>query len=110
MIGYHGLADVSRAFSIGILAADDPSYGCYQPPHICFAERPELAANFGTVLAVDLHGVDVVWERGEGRAHIANVPPWRLSLYSRDVAPSWDHWEDPALRVNHVACRKSNVP
>jgi hypothetical protein len=106
MIGYHGLANVSRALSLGILAADDPSCGCYRPPHICFAERPELAANFGTVLRVDLSGLDVIWESGEGRLHEANVPPWRLSLLDYCPVPSWDGWEDPALRVNHIACRR----
>jgi hypothetical protein len=70
---------------------------------LCLAERPALAANFGTVLRVDITGLEVVWEKGEGRIH-APIGRERLRPLGHRPDPSWDGWEDPALRHNHVAC------
>ena len=74
---------------------------------ICLAEHPYLChAIYGdtrTVLLVDITGLPVEWELGEGRI-FEPIEPQRLEVM--DPQPSeghWSGWEDPALRTNHSA-------
>lgn len=99
-IAFHGTLSPLHALNDGLKAS--PTQGCARG-HICLAERPEVAANFGTVLEVDVRDLDVVWEQGEGRFH-GDIAPERLRGYGYAPRPDWQGWSDPALRINHRAC------
>ena len=101
MIAYHGTRYPEFAKRCGLIPVVKP-YGC-QRGHICLAERPQVAANFGTVFRVDIEGLDVVWEEGEGRFHGA-IPPSRLTPLCYRPAPDWEGWSDPSIRGQHKAC------
>jgi hypothetical protein len=98
-IAYHGTRRLREVLREG-LTPQSAFGGCR---HVCLAARPELAANFGTVLRVDVSGLEVVWEKGEGRIHEA-IPRERIRPLGLRPTPSWDGWEDPGLRHNHIAC------
>lgn len=77
------------------------------PPDICLAEHPYLGfAIFGenaVTLMVDVTGLPVEWELGEGRL-FEPIPPERLEVM--DPQPCLGHfsgWSDPGLRGNHSA-------
>lgn len=100
MIAYHGTRALREILRDGLR----PERGRGHCKHVCLAERPALAANFGTVLRVDVSDLPVVWEHGEGRLH-APVTPERIRPLGYQPDASFDGWEDPAARVNHKACR-----
>jgi len=98
-IAYHGTRHLREVLREG-LCPRSAFGGCR---HVCLAAHPALAANFGTVLRVDVTGLPVVWEKGEGRLH-EPVDRARIRPLGVRPEPSWDGWEDPAIRHNHIAC------
>lgn len=62
---------------------------------MCLSDKPEIAANFGTVLMVDLTNIQTDgWIHGETRVH-GFIPPERIKLYNKKVNPSWEGFVDP---------------
>lgn len=97
---YHGTNNVDAVLASGL----DPARCGMDCKHVCLAERPEVAANRGTVLRVDVSGLPLRFELGEARHHGEPIPPERIALYERPVTPDWEGWSDPAWRRNHSDC------
>jgi hypothetical protein len=100
VIAYHGTRDLAAI----LVDSLRPWPNAFCGGHICFARTPEMARIFGIVLEVDLDGLPVEWDHGEGRVH-RDVPAERILAIVPGGEKVWDPaWEDPALRVNHSAC------
>jgi hypothetical protein len=101
MIAFHGtpIENVRTILREG-LVAERSALGC---KHVCLARYPWVAANFGFILMVELHGLEWSLDRGEYRVH-GDIEPWRIRKYPSVQEPAWHGWEDPALRKNHRAC------
>ncbi len=100
MIAYHGTKNPDAVLREGLLCSKTPAWG--NPPecvceHVCLFDNPAAAAELGTVIAVDLEGLELPPEgffNTEMRIH-HDIPPDRLSLYPDDVEPDWGDWKDP---------------
>ena len=61
VIGFYGTKELASVMTEGLCIGVTRSLGC-PAKHICIAQRPEVAANFGMVVAVDLRGLDLAEE------------------------------------------------
>ena len=89
MIGFHGTNKVREILAEGL----KPRGYC---PHICLSNRPEIAANFGEVLIVNLDGISTDgWSGGETRVHDF-ISPERINRFKKQVHRSFNWFIDPA--------------
>ena len=79
MKGYHGSEHSVAILEEGLLAAKAP--GC---PHIWLALRPEDAVAFGTVLEVDMTGLDFDWMDQDEPDY---QPFWQGCYHGGDIGP-----------------------
>lgn len=99
MIAYHGTRAVPDILQNGLQPRSRIG-GC---KHVCLAARAALAANFGTVLRVDITGLELQFEHGEARSHDP-ISRDRIRPLGYNPDPSFNGWRDPAWRGNHGAC------
>ena len=93
MIGYKGVQD-----NLKIILRDglEPCHRHGVCAHVCLSDKPEIAANFGVVLEVDLTGIQTDgFSGGETRVH-GVIPPEKIKVFKGEVKKSWDGFLDPA--------------
>jgi len=95
-VAYHGTQAVDEILREGLLRSRGRSFGC-PTGHVCLSETPQLAADYGTVIEVDLTDLALPEEgffNGEMRLH-EDISPQRLSPYPHPVRPANRPFVDP---------------
>jgi hypothetical protein len=110
VIAYHGIdaEDVDAVLAEGLLVAKTGLARERRFWHLSFAETPGIARHHGTVVKVDLAGLDLPAEGfvgGELRLH-EDVTPERLELLVPQPEVDRTGFLDPAKdgRTNHPTC------
>jgi len=101
-IAYHGTRHVERVLREGLRQCPPWSHACPFGGHVSLTDKPHIAANFGTVLEVEVDDT-LVFTGGEARWH-GRIPADKIRVLESQPPKSWDGFVDPALTTNHPAC------